>query len=715
MLNKLASQNTLLMKRHHRRKESTNTNSVPESRDGASTDSSNDPTLESVIERVRCDKNLITEMFDLDLSLNDESKKRKLKTVIISNEKVGTAKSNMDSWKKLKTQVILNKDPKISSMITNLTNQNDQLTENKPKVPTITEPPPKYFFKLLRDAFKRDTSKKCFNLAEIESNLKHEFAKLDIIYTFSQDVIRKALDFLKGVVPVAQVVFRLDEKEEPTLWEWSGTDSVNELMLSQLCEKWCNELARNQRMDSQYIPLAICPTTWTVRSSTMEEKQLFRQQETKRYETPHRPYTYYQHGYASVVGPVKGCILVKDATIHYNSSNKARDHSMLIKDRPTFVTLLSIVRDAVARLPNGEGTKADIGELLKDSQFLLDSITDQQLNAILARNLDRLHGERDSCVKFDPSRRLWIYLHRNRSEKDFERLHRMQLEANKVRRPAARAQKTKPAIAAVLNKKVITTTTSSSLSPAPPSYSSSISITKANFESALLVNADGSAHSVVNASLQQTDPLKNDKDSAIGTLVPISLNSDANLNSVQVVKLKKAAVPKRKLIDHLSSLSLTSEQLRTVEVENKEIGTSNSMQTKAVKLKTSKKTMKKLHPDSSNGFTPATGNDCNKPVSVSCNLTNANIGNVFHVNSNSAGKTAVIITKPMAKGSNTTAIKLPKQIQIQTQPSNNNSSVTHRISIPTSMLFNANGGPVVLGMRNFLLKIWFIVYLNCLF
>ena len=33
---------------------------------------------------------------------------------------------------------------------------------------------------------------------------------------------------------------------------------------------------------------------------------------------------------------------------------------MLVSDRPPYVTILCIVREAVARLPNGEGTRADV-------------------------------------------------------------------------------------------------------------------------------------------------------------------------------------------------------------------------------------------------------------------------------------------------------------------------------------------------------------------
>ena len=39
---------------------------------------------------------------------------------------------------------------------------------------------------------------------------------------------------------------------------------------------------------------------------------------------------------------------------------KAREHPMLISDRLAYVTILCLVRDAVARLPNGEGTRVDV-------------------------------------------------------------------------------------------------------------------------------------------------------------------------------------------------------------------------------------------------------------------------------------------------------------------------------------------------------------------
>lgn len=80
---------------------------------------------------------------------------------------------------------------------------------------------------------------------------------------------------------------------------------------------------------------------------------------------------------------------------------------------------LFTVRDAVARLPNGEGTRADVCELLKDSQYIAAGVTDAQINTVVSGALDRLHYEKDPCVKYDVNRKLWIYLHRNRTGEDF--------------------------------------------------------------------------------------------------------------------------------------------------------------------------------------------------------------------------------------------------------------------------------------------------------
>ena len=47
------------------------------------------------------------------------------------------------------------------------------------------------------------------------------------------------------------------------------------------------------------------------------------------------------------------------------------------------------VHDCAARLPNGEGTRNDICELLKESQFLAPGVTDSQVCSVCLRPFSR--------------------------------------------------------------------------------------------------------------------------------------------------------------------------------------------------------------------------------------------------------------------------------------------------------------------------------------
>jgi len=155
-----------------------------------------------------------------------------------------------------------------------------------------------------------------------------------------------------------------------------------------------------------------------VRSASQAEILEFQRQERIRFEFPHRPFTYRLNGYESVVGPVKG-IYTQSLPL-----NKARGHAVMVDDRPPFVTILTLVRDATARLPNGEGTRSEISELLKCSQYVSQQAADNVLQTIVSGALDRMHGGQDPCVRYDARRKIWIYLHRNRSEAEFEKMHR---------------------------------------------------------------------------------------------------------------------------------------------------------------------------------------------------------------------------------------------------------------------------------------------------
>ena len=77
------------------------------------------------------------------------------------------------------------------------------------------------------------------------------------------------------------------------------------------------------------------------------------------------------------------------------------------------------MRDAAARLPNGEGPRSAICTLLQDSALISPNVTPAQLSGVVSGAHDRLHYERDPCVRYDVSRKIWVYLHRHRDEADF--------------------------------------------------------------------------------------------------------------------------------------------------------------------------------------------------------------------------------------------------------------------------------------------------------
>lgn len=147
----------------------------------------------------------------------------------------------------------------------------------------------------------------------------------------------------------------------------------------------------------------------TIRPRSKEEIKDFQRQELERYKKPHLPWKFnHPDGTSTVVAPVQK----KIPTI---GQTKPRDHVLLKADRPSYVTILCLARDAAARLPEGVGTRADICDLIKDSQFTNERLSDTQINNIVSGALDRLHYEKDPCVKYDLQRKLWIYLHKERT------------------------------------------------------------------------------------------------------------------------------------------------------------------------------------------------------------------------------------------------------------------------------------------------------------
>jgi hypothetical protein len=130
----------------------------------------------------------------------------------------------------------------------------------------------------------------------------------------------------------------------------------------------------------------------------------FHEQEVERYNNPTQSFIYrLPTGEARYVAPV--CKKAMDVNV------RPRDHFLLLSDRPCAVTILGLVRDAAAKLPQGFGTRGAICELLKESQFINQNVDDEKMSSVVSGALDRLHYETDPCVRYDSARKLWIYLH----------------------------------------------------------------------------------------------------------------------------------------------------------------------------------------------------------------------------------------------------------------------------------------------------------------
>jgi hypothetical protein len=111
----------------------------------------------------------------------------------------------------------------------------------------------------------------------------------------------------------------------------------------------------------------------TIRTRTKEDIKEYQRQELERYKNPHLPWEYINPDKSkSIVAPV----LKKMPS---SLSSKPREHAMLKQDRPSYVTILCLARDAAAKLPDGVGTRADICDLLKDSQYINERLSDSQV------------------------------------------------------------------------------------------------------------------------------------------------------------------------------------------------------------------------------------------------------------------------------------------------------------------------------------------------
>ncbi|CAH2041402.1 unnamed protein product, partial [Iphiclides podalirius] len=245
--------------------------------------------------------------------------------------------------------------------------------------------------------------------------MKSPIAPLNTWYNLSDDwcaELNSALDFLAGergphpddFVPYLQYI------PETQIYQWIGAGRDCDAILGRLCERWLRAVSPQPSSTEAPPPSASrWPTSWTVRAPTPAEIADFRAQERRRFASATKPFTYVQHGYRAAVGPIArsgvGC--------------GGATGALVCAQRPRSATFGALLRDALARLPNGEGTRADIVTLLKMSQWIAPC-TDQALSSAITAALEKLLTvKRDPIVKYDQRTAVWTYLHRHRSEEDW--------------------------------------------------------------------------------------------------------------------------------------------------------------------------------------------------------------------------------------------------------------------------------------------------------
>lgn len=147
----------------------------------------------------------------------------------------------------------------------------------------------------------------------------------------------------------------------------------------------------------------------TVNRLTQEQLRDFHRQERERYALDNAPYRYTLPYGSFCVAPQR----IKAAKV-------LRKHQMLLDDRPAAVTLQDVVRDALARLPQGVGTKSDIQLLILDSQYVHQNVSSTVVSNAVSDCLDRLSAVADPAAAYHGPSRLWSHLHRNRQLHEFE-------------------------------------------------------------------------------------------------------------------------------------------------------------------------------------------------------------------------------------------------------------------------------------------------------
>ena len=149
----------------------------------------------------------------------------------------------------------------------------------------------------------------------------------------------------------------------------------------------------------------------TIPESSPEQRERYREEERRRYGNPGTVFRYTARDGSQSSVPA----LMQPGS----KMPKMRPHPLLLKDRSPVVTILSLVRDACARFPEGVGTRVDICVLIMDSQFFVEDAKPEAIKQCVISAMDRLRYQKDSCVTYNWDTKMYSYRHKERNQEDF--------------------------------------------------------------------------------------------------------------------------------------------------------------------------------------------------------------------------------------------------------------------------------------------------------
>jgi len=235
---------------------------------------------------------------------------------------------------------------------------------------------------------------------------------------------------IESVVRYATLLLSTRPPEEPyvrsssvaKMWTWQRDTELTEEELYSLSEELTVILASERKvMDledmAEHIPapklkFKALPSDEPCHAVVVDEHVAeYRQQEHERYTAqPTLPYEFFDRR-------IRGRIIVGPALRPGpGGDRKMRDHPMLIAERPSHVNLKNLVIDGIARLEGQAGTRAQVVQKCMESQYVTTRARSEQYSSWVGGALDRMNAEKwDPALTYDQDRKLWIYLHGDRT------------------------------------------------------------------------------------------------------------------------------------------------------------------------------------------------------------------------------------------------------------------------------------------------------------